>query len=163
MAHAPGRPDQWRARLYEKTYAMHAWDWKENPRPYIRALCQAVGIRTSLAGLDPKQACLNADTCNGDGLCFCEDKQLNNGELAIDCGGSCLACGTWNCNCGAATGCCVCKSSCDEGTPVCTAMNGTPCKIGDSYLVAYASSVTPDANCTAQSLLTCSHKTCVCQ
>ena len=43
----------WRTKLYAKTYTMEAWDWKEDPRRYVRALCRPFGIRPRLTDLDP--------------------------------------------------------------------------------------------------------------
>ena len=40
-------------RLYKKTFDMAAWDWKEDPRPHIRALFRAFRLRPSLKPLDP--------------------------------------------------------------------------------------------------------------
>lgn len=45
---------RWRRILYRKTFTTEAWDWKENPRPYVRALCRHFGVPRSLKGLDPK-------------------------------------------------------------------------------------------------------------
>lgn len=44
----------WRKVLYKKTYVTEAWDWNENPRPYIRSLCARFGLRPSLKGLNPE-------------------------------------------------------------------------------------------------------------
>jgi hypothetical protein len=51
MARATQGQGQWRSRLYKKSYTMEAWDWKEDPRSYIRALCRPFGIRPRLADL----------------------------------------------------------------------------------------------------------------
>ena len=45
----------WRKRLYEKKFEMLAWDWKEDPRPNIRALCRPFKLRPSLKELDPER------------------------------------------------------------------------------------------------------------
>ena len=54
MARATSKRDDWRSRLYRKTYTMEAWDWKEPPRGRISLLCHAFGIRPRFAALDPK-------------------------------------------------------------------------------------------------------------
>lgn len=54
MARATRKRGDWRSKLYRKTYTMEAWDWKENPRPYISALCRTFGIRPRFASLDPE-------------------------------------------------------------------------------------------------------------
>lgn len=43
----------WRKARYRKTFITEAWDWKENPRPYIRSLCGKYGVRPSMKTLDP--------------------------------------------------------------------------------------------------------------
>lgn len=44
----------WRERLSRKRYEMAAWDWKDDPRPHIRALCRPFGVRPFLKELDRK-------------------------------------------------------------------------------------------------------------
>lgn len=45
---------KWRKVLYKKTYVTEAWDWKENPRYFIRSLFGRFGLRPSLKGLNPE-------------------------------------------------------------------------------------------------------------
>lgn len=56
--HATGRRKavDWRKRLWDKKkWEILAWDWKENPRPYIRALCKSFDVRPALKELDPSR------------------------------------------------------------------------------------------------------------
>lgn len=34
---------------------MAAWDWKDDPKPHIRALCRPFGIKPSLKALEPER------------------------------------------------------------------------------------------------------------
>lgn len=45
---------KWRKVLYKKTYVTEAWDWKENPRPFVRSLFGRFELRPSLKGLNPE-------------------------------------------------------------------------------------------------------------
>ena len=53
MSRRSGKRAPSRSKLYAKTYTMQAWDWKEDPRRYVRALCRPFGIRPRLTDLDP--------------------------------------------------------------------------------------------------------------
>jgi len=48
MSRTSSKRAPWRSKLYAKTYTMQAWDWKEDPRRYVRALCRPFGIRPRL-------------------------------------------------------------------------------------------------------------------
>lgn len=44
-------------------------------------------------GEDPDEECAGSDTCNGAGVCYCDDGMKNGDETANDCGGPCDGCG----------------------------------------------------------------------
>jgi hypothetical protein len=41
-----------RARLWRKHWEALAWDWKEDPRRYVRAFCRSFEIRPDVTALD---------------------------------------------------------------------------------------------------------------
>src|SRR5437870_1242839 len=54
MSRTSSKRVPWRSKLYAQTYTMQAWDWKEDARRYVRALCRPFGIRPRLTDLDPE-------------------------------------------------------------------------------------------------------------
>jgi hypothetical protein len=36
-------------------YTIEAWNWKEDPRPYLRAMCPTFELESSVGRLDPKR------------------------------------------------------------------------------------------------------------
>src|SRR5262245_8843573 len=53
MSKAKRAKDDWRAKLARKKYEIYTWDWKENAKPYITALCKPFGIRPTFTNFDP--------------------------------------------------------------------------------------------------------------